>query len=70
MFFGSRKKARQAAAGRNSTSGGAKGKMKHVSYCPECPIPDLSHPETAVRVTGVLKGKKVSCIRGHKWVVV
>jgi hypothetical protein len=44
------------------------GQAVWVSYCPYCPIRDLSHPQDAPKVRGVRKGiVKGSC--GHTWVV-
>lgn len=49
----------------SSTKGEAKGRSKRVSYCPECPIMDMGHPETHVKVTN--PRKRATCRFGHKW---
>ena len=57
------------AVNKGSSSGPTKNGIKRVSYCPQCPIPDLPHPQTAPHCT-VNVGQKVgSCKNGHRWKV-
>lgn len=51
----------------SSAKGGAQGKMKLVSYCPECPIPSQVHPEAAPHVVVAEGTKSGSCKSGHTW---
>lgn len=54
----------------SSAKGGANGKMKLVSYCPECPIPSQVHPESAPHIVVASGTKYGSCKAGHSWEIV
>jgi len=67
-----KRKLKQMNGRAHSSPGGARGRMRIVSYCPHCPSEspascNPARPETNPQVVCQTKTKVGSCKNGHKW---
>lgn len=64
-----KRKQRLKMAGHNSERGGARGRYKYVSYCPDCQPVSVGDPEQNVHVGVTAATRFAVCRMGHRWAV-